>query len=61
MNGTCEANEERLKKYLNRVRHLIKKFMEANFLQIPREENMEVDTLAKAASADGLVDELDEV
>ena len=61
MNGTCEAKEERLKKYLNRVRHLIKKFTEANFLQIPREENMEVDALAKAASADGLVDELDEV
>ena len=61
VNGTCEAKEERMKKYLNRVRHLIKKFKEANFLQIPREENMEVDALAKAASADGLVDELDEV
>ena len=61
VNGTCEAKEERMKKYLNRVRHLIKKFKEANFLQIPREENMEVDALAKAASADGLMDELDEV
>ena len=61
VNGTCESKEERMKKYLNRVRHLIKNFKEANFLQIPREENMEADALAKVASTDGLVDELDEV
>nr|XP_023888042.1 uncharacterized protein LOC112000167 [Quercus suber] len=50
-----------MKKYLNRVKCLIKKFKEASFLQIPREENMEADVLAKEASADGLMDELDEV
>ena len=50
-----------MKKYLGRVKRLIKKFKEANFLQIPREENMEVDALAKVASADGLLNELDEV
>ena len=61
MNGTCEAKEERMKKYLNRVRCLIKKFKEASFIQVPREENMEVDVLAKAASAEELVDEFDEV
>ena len=38
MNGTCEAKEERMKKYLNRVRCLIKKFKEASFIQVPREE-----------------------
>jgi len=36
-----------MKKYLNRVKRLIKKFKEATFLQILREENLEVDTLAK--------------
>ena len=47
VNGTCEAKEERMRKYLNRVVHLMKKFKEANFVQILREENMEADTLAK--------------
>ena len=48
-------------KYLNRVRHLVKKFKEVSFIQVLREENMEADTLAKAASAEGLVDKLDEI
>ena len=61
VNGTCEAKEEQMKKYLSKVKHLIKKFKEAIFLQVPREENMEVDALAKAVSADRSVDELDEV
>ena len=61
VNGTCEVKEERMKKYLSKVKRLIKKFKEASFLQVPREENMEADALAKVASADGLVDELDEV
>ena len=50
VNGMYEAKEERMKKYLNKVRRLIKKFSEAHFVQIPREENMEADTLAKEAS-----------
>ena len=61
VNGTCEAKEERMNKYLNKVRHLIKKFSEAHFVQIPREENMEVDTLAKEASVSELTDEFDEI
>ena len=61
MNGTYEAKEERMKKYLNKVRCLIKKFSEAHFVQISREENVEVDTLAKEASVSELTDELDEV
>ena len=67
MNGTCEVKEERMKKYLNRVKCLVKKFKEASFLQVPREENMEADAFAKAAafakvaSTEGLVDEFDEV
>ena len=49
VNGTCEAKEERMKKYLEKVLHLVKKFKEANLVQIPREENMEADALAKEA------------
>ena len=37
------------------------KFKEANFIQIPREENAEADTLAKEASATGAMDEFDEI
>ena len=51
VNGTCEAKEERMKKYLEKLLQLVKKFKEANFVQIPREENMEADALAKETSA----------
>ena len=50
-----------MKNYLNKVKRLIKKFKEVSFLQVLREENMEADALAKAASVDGSMDELDEV
>ena len=61
INGTYEAKEERMKKYLSRVKRPIKKFKEASFFQILREENMKADALAKKALADGQVDELNEV
>ena len=61
VNGTYEAKEERMKKCLNKVRRLIKKFNEAHFVQVPREENMEADTLAKEASVNELTDEFDKV
>ena len=61
VNGTYEAKKERMKKYLNKVRRLIKKFSEAHFVQVLREENMEADTLAKEASVSELTDEFDEV
>ena len=61
VNGTYEAKEERMKKYLNKVRRLIKKFSEAHFVQIPREENMEADNLAKKASVSELTDGFDEI
>ena len=60
-NGTCEAKEERMKKYLEKVLQLVKKFKEANLVQIPREENMEADALAKEASVNQPMDEFDEV
>ena len=50
-----------MKKYLNKVLCLVKKFKEADFVQLPREENIKVDTLAKEASASEVMDELDEI
>ncbi|XP_030963818.1 uncharacterized protein LOC115984983 [Quercus lobata] len=61
VNGTCEAKEDRMKRYLKKVVRLVKKFKEADFIQIPREENVEADTLAKEASVNEAMDELDEV
>ena len=50
-----------MKKYLNKVLRLVKKFEEADFVQIPREVNMEANTLAKEASANEAIDEFDEI
>ena len=50
-----------MKKYLSRVKQLVEKFKEANFVQLPREENMEADALAKASSVEGAMDEYDKV
>ena len=61
INGTCEAKEERMKKYLEKVLQLMKKFKETDFIQIPREENMEADALAKEALVNEAIDEFDEV
>ena len=61
VNGICEAKEDRMKKYLKKVVRLVKKFKKIDFIQIPREENMEADILAKEASASETVDELDAV
>ena len=52
VNGTCEAKEERMKKYLNKVRQCIKGFTTVQFQQIPREENTESESLAKTVSTD---------
>ena len=43
VNGMCEAKESQMKKYLNKVRQLVKKFKKASFVQLLREENMEAD------------------
>ena len=61
VNGTCEAKEEQMKKYLEKVLQLMKKFKETNFVQISRVENVEADVLAKEASANEPMDEFDEV
>ena len=61
VNGMCEAKESCMKKYLNKVKQLVKKFKEANFVQLPREENMEADALAKAVSVGEPLDEFGKV
>ena len=61
VNGICEAKEDRMKKYLKKVVRLVKKFKKADFIQILREENVEADILAKEASANEAVDELDAI
>lgn len=46
-----------MKRYLSNVKHCIKSFTTAKFHQIPREENREADSLAKAPFADGIINE----
>nr|XP_023895777.1 uncharacterized protein LOC112007641 [Quercus suber] len=61
VNGVFEAKEERMRKYLDRVMRIMKKFEEVSFVQVSREENMEADALAREASAKEATDELDEI
>ena len=61
VNGMCEGKEEQMKKYLEKVLQLVKKFKETDFVQISREENVEADVLAKEASANEPMDEFNEV
>ena len=46
---------------MEKVLLLVKKFKEANFVQIPRKENIEADVLAKEASAAEPMNEFDGV
>ena len=57
VNGSCEAKKEQMKRYLSKVKNCIKSFTSAKFHQIPREENIEVNSLAKAASTNGVMNE----
>ena len=61
MNRICESKEDRMKKYLNKVKQLAKKFKEASFVQLPREVNMEANALAKVALVGGAMGECDKV
>ena len=61
VNGMYKVKEERMRKYLSRVMRLIKRFEKADFVQIPREENVEADTIAKEASSNKSMDEFDEI
>ncbi|XP_075658866.1 uncharacterized protein LOC142628705 [Castanea sativa] len=46
-----------MKKYLTKAKRRVQKFKEASFVQLPREENIEADALATAASTGGVMDE----
>ena len=61
VNGMCEAKESRMKKYLNKIRQLVKKFNEASFVKLPREENVEANALAKATTTGEPMDKFDKV
>ena len=53
VNVMCEAKEDRMKKYLSKAKRLVKRFKEAIFVQLLKEENMEADVLAKASFSRG--------
>ena len=57
VNGMCEAREKRMKRYLEKVKQCIKGFTTAQFQQLPREENIKADVLAKTTSSDETIDE----
>ena len=57
VNEACDVKEEQMKRYLKKVKHCTKSFTSAKFHQIPKEENMEANSLAKAASADIIMNE----
>uniref|UniRef100_A0A2N9ELT3 RNase H type-1 domain-containing protein n=1 Tax=Fagus sylvatica TaxID=28930 RepID=A0A2N9ELT3_FAGSY len=54
--GEHEAKEDRMKKYLTVVQTLFSHFKKAEFLHIPREENVDVDRLARLASSGEEID-----
>uniref|UniRef100_A0A2N9IRV7 RNase H type-1 domain-containing protein n=1 Tax=Fagus sylvatica TaxID=28930 RepID=A0A2N9IRV7_FAGSY len=49
--GEYEAREDRMKKYLTVVQTLLPHFEKVEFVQIPREENVDADRLARLASS----------
>ena len=46
-----------MKRYLEKVKQCIKGFTTAQFQQVPREENIKADVLAKTTSSDETIDE----
>jgi ribonuclease HI len=61
VNGDYEAREDRMTKYLKLVRNAMKWFDQVMLVQVPREQNTEVDALAKLASSDEATDQYIEV
>ena len=50
--GDFEAKETRMQKYLKLTNQLVSTFHRAKFVQIPRDQNVEADEVARSASAD---------
>ncbi|XP_075633532.1 uncharacterized protein LOC142605993 [Castanea sativa] len=61
VNGLCDAKEDRMKKYLSKVRRLVQNFMDVSFIQLPKEESMEADALAKATLGGEVLDAYDKI
>lgn len=51
VNRDYEVQKEQMKKYLSMVKERVSQNFVVKFVQIPREENKQVDRLAKAMSA----------
>ena len=50
--GEYEAQETRMQKYLKLTNQLISSFNYVEFVQIPRDQNVEADEVARSASTD---------
>ena len=55
INGDYEAKREWMREYLSIIKGKVSKGLSAKFVLIPKEENEQVDHLAKAASAECMV------
>ena len=51
MNNEYEAKEDRMKRYVKLTNHLISHFDDVRVDQVPREENLEADEVARLASS----------
>ena len=61
VNGEYEVKEDRMTKYLSLVRDVMDGFNEVVVVQIPREQNIEADILAKLASSEEAIDQQIEI
>ena len=50
--GEYEAKEARMQKYLKLTNQLVSVFNYVEFIQIPRDQNVEADEVARSASTD---------
>ena len=50
--GDLEAKETRMQRYLKPTNQLVSKFDRVEFAQVPRDQNVEADEMAKSASID---------
>ena len=50
--GDFEAKEIRMQKYLKLTNQLVSNFNRVEFIQIPRDQNVEADKVARSASTD---------
>jgi hypothetical protein len=57
VNCKYEAKEDRMAKYLNLVKNVMDRFDEVILVQIPREQNIEADVLAKLASSEEAINQ----